>query len=206
MAIAVNAYTGGQPLATSGLTGTQILKLIPAPRVFMKSTPDSITAAVVPSIKTNGSLTLAGWTDLGIVSGAVKVGYAKKAKEVKTGIDNVLRAAYVNDKTGSMEFTLSQVDDIVMQNITGLTASQITSSSIYTFHLGQEDLVQMAVLLVVQSKLDQKEWQFYTPLAYVNFSFNETGDAMELKCTALLPFFTVTGQTNQDILTATVFK
>lgn len=206
MAIAVNSFTAQTPLTTPGLTGTQILKLIPAPRVFVKTTPDSQSAAVVPSVKSNGNpATLAGWTDLGIVEGMLKLGYAKKATEVKTGIDNVLRAAYTSDKTGTAEFELSQVDDIVMQKITGLAASVQTAGSIYTFHLGQEDLTQLALLLVVQSKLDGKEWQFYTPLCFMNFAFNDAKEGLSLKCTALLPFFTVSGQINQDVLAATVF-
>lgn len=203
MAIAVNNFTSQTPLGP-GATGKQVIKLIPAPRVFMKATPDSQTAAVVPSVKSNGT-TPSGWTDLGIVSGMAKVGYAKKAKEVKTGIDNVLRAAYVDDKTGTLDFSLSEVDDTVMSAITGLTASQITSSSAYTFHLGQEDLVQMALLLVVTSKIDSKEWQFYNPNVFMNFAYADQGDAWELKCSALLPFFIVTGQTLGDVLTATIF-
>lgn len=205
--IAVNSFTAQAPLTQPGLTGIQILKLIPAPRVFVKTTPDSTSAAVVPSTKSNGNpATLTGWTDLGIVEGMVKVGYAKKATEVKTGIDNVLRAAYTSDKTGQCEFELAQVDDTVMAAITGLAASVVTAGSIYTFHMGQEDLTQLAMLLVVQSKLDGKEWQFYTPLCYMNFAFNDAKEGMSLKCTALLPFFTVSGQTNQDILSATIFK
>lgn len=201
MAILVNAFTSQTPI-TGGLTQSQLIKLIPAPRVFVKS---SVTQpCAIPGVKAAGA-TPSGWTDLGIVSGMAKVGYAKKTKDVKTGIDNVLRASYADDKTATVEFSLSQVDDIVMQSITGLTASQITSNSIYTFHLGQEDLAQMALLLVVESKLDGKEWQFFSPNVYMNFAFADQGDAFELKCTATLPFFSVTGQTNQDVLSATIF-
>lgn len=206
MAIAVSQFTAGAPLAAGGFTGTQSIKLIPAPRVFVKATPDSQTAAVVPSVKTNGSIVLAGWTDLGIVEGMAKVDYQKKPKEVTTGIDDVLRAAYIDSKHAQVDFELTQVDDSVMALISGLTASQITSGSIYTFHLGQEDLVQMAMLLVVQNKLDGKEWQFYNPLVYMNFTFNDSKDALTLKCSALLPFFTVTGQTNSEYLSSTIFK
>jgi hypothetical protein len=205
MPILANAFTSQKPLSANGLTGTQILKLIPAPRVFIKATPDSQSAAVVPSLKANGT-TPAGWSDLGVVDGNLKVGYQKKVKEVRTGIDNYLRAAYTNEKGGTLEFSLSQVDDTVLGLISGLTGSQITSNSIYTFHVGQEDLNQVALLLVVDSKLDGKEWQWYSPLVYLNFEFTQSGDALVLKATAILPFFTVVGQTAEEILACTIFK
>lgn len=206
MAIVVNAFTAQNPLTAAGLTGVQILKLIPAPRVFMKVAVDP-QPVVIPAVKSNGVVAnLSGWTDLGIVDGMAKLGYNKKTKEIKTGIDNVLRAAYVNDKTATLEFNLSQVDDTVLQAISGLTASLITSGSVYAFHMGQEDLVQMSLLLVVQSKLDGKELQFYNPNVYMNFEFVEASDMMQLKCTALLPFFSVSGQTNQDVMSCVVFK
>ncbi len=205
MPITSNAYTSQKPMSGTGLTGSQMIRLIPAPRVFMKSTPDSQTAAVVPSTKGAGSLALSGWTDLGIVNGMAKVNYTKKTQEVRTGIDNYLRASYVNEKGGSIEFSLSQVDDLVLGKIMGLTGSQITSNSIYSYHVGQEDLTQIALLLVAQNKLDGKEIQFYSPLVFMNFEFAEDGDALALKCTATLPFFTVSGQTLEDILAVTVF-
>lgn len=205
MPILSNAFTSQKPLAAPGLTGTQILKLIPAPRVFIKATPDPQTAAIVPILKANGA-TPAGWSDLGVVDGNLKVGYQKKVKEVRTGIDNYLRAAYTNEKGGTLEFQLNQVDDTVLGLVSGLTASVVTSNSIYTYHVGQEDLEQCALLLVVDSKLDGKEWQWYSPLVYLNFEFAQSGDAMVLKCTAILPFFTVVGQSAEEILACTIFK
>jgi hypothetical protein len=204
MPILANAFTSQKPLTALGLTGKQILKLIPAPRVFIKAVPDSQTAATVPTVKAAG-LTPAGWSDLGVVDGNLKVGYLKKVKEIRTGIDNYLRAAYTNEKSGQLEFQLTQVDDTVLGLITGLTASVTTAGSIYTYHLGQEDLNQVALLLVVDSKLDGKEWQWYSPLVYLNFEFVQSGDALVLKANAILPAFTVVGQATEDFLAATIF-
>ncbi len=206
MPIVTNAYTGQKPMSGSGVTGTQSIRFIPAPRVFIKTTPDSTTAAVVPNTKGNGSLSLAGWTDLGIVLGNAKVTYDKKLKEIRTGLDNYLRAAYAEEKGGVIEFSLAQVDDVAMEKISGLTASVVTTGSVYTFHLGQEDVTQVALLLVCQNKLDGKELQFYSPLVYMSFNLEEDSDALVMRCTAMLPYFTVSGQSNEEVLAMTLFR
>lgn len=204
MAITVNKNTTQKPLTAAGVTGQQVIKFIPAPRIYMKATPDSTSAAVIPSVKSNGA-TPTGYSDLGSVAGMAKLGYSKKTTEVKTGIDNYLRAAYVSDKTGTIEFSLSEVDDTAIGLISGLTPSVISASSIYTFHMGQEDLNQICLLLVTQNKLDGKEIQWYSPLVYANFDFQENGDALELHCVATLPFFTAQTQTAEEILACTIF-
>lgn len=205
MSIVVNKNTAQNPI-TSGLTGAQSVKVIPAPRVYVRA-PDSTSAAIVPSVKSNGATPTGTpvWNDLGVVEDTAAVKYVKKVKQVTTGIDDVLRAAYAQSKTGEIDFTLSQVDDAVVNLVSGLAASQITSGSAYTFHLGQEDLTQVALLLVSQNKLDGKEWQFYSPLAYLSFDWQDNKGEMQLKCTGLLPFFTVQGQTEEDILAASIF-
>lgn len=205
MAIAVNKNTTQQPMVAAGRTGTQSIKFIPAPRVYVK-TADAILNAPVQSYftKSNG-VTPTGWTDLGVVEGAVKVTYTAKVKEVTTGIDQYLRGAYVDSKTGQIEFTLDQMDDVVLEQMTGLTASVITSGSIVNYLVGASDLNQMAVLLVVQNKFDSKEWQFYNPNTYLNFSFEDAAGAMTLKVTGYLPFFTAAGQAKESMWSTTVF-
>lgn len=208
MPVVANNFTAGKPLINSGLTGVQSIKFIHAPRVFIKSTPDSQTAAVVPIVKSNGSIatiTATGWTDLGIVDGNLKVAYAKKTNEVRTGIDNYLRAAYAKEKGGTLDFSLAQFDDTALGAISNLTASQVTSNSIYSYHVGQEDLAQFAVLFIVVNKLNGKEIQWYSPLVFMNFEFADATDHIVLKCSAMLPAFTAAGQANEEFLTTTVF-
>lgn len=205
MAIAFNKNTAETPLTTTGRTGVQSIKLIPAPRVYVK-TADSLTAAPVQDYytKSNGT-TPTGWTDLGIVRGAAKVTYNAKAQDITTGIDNVLRGQYLKERTANIEFNLSQLDDLVLETVAGLTASVITAGSIVNYQFGQTDLNQMAVLLVVTSKFDSKEWQFYNPNAFLNFVFDDQGDAMELKVTGALPFFKALGQTTESVLSTTIY-
>ncbi len=172
-------------------------------------TADSITAALVPNIKSNGA-TPSGWTDLGSVEGVCKIGVEKKVKQVKTGIDNYFRAAYTDEKVGTCEFSLSQLDDLVFGQVTGLgaTASTILTGSAYTYAVGSEDLSQQAILMVVQNKLDGKEWQYYNPNAYLNYAIEDSGDEYRLKVTGLLPFFVASvGFTSaEQMLATTIFR
>jgi hypothetical protein len=206
MPILVNRNTTQSPMTTAGRTGSQLIRLIPAPRIYVKA-PDALTATPVQSYynPSNGS-TPAGWTDLGIVAGNLKLVYDKKVKEVMTGIDQYLRAAYVEQKKASIDFELEQFDDVNVELLTGFTGSVITSGSIINYQLGQEDLIQKAILIVFQNKLDQKEFQFYNPNAFLNFQFNETASGMTLKVTGLFPSFTAAGQTNESFYSMTEFK
>ena len=148
-------------------------------------------------VKSNGS-TPAGWTDLGIVSGMAKITYDKKVVEVRTGMDDYLRASYVGSKEAKIEFVLDQFDDLNLELLTGYTGSVISSGSIVNYQVGEEDLVQKAILVVAQNKLDQKEIQFYNPAAFVNFVFEESNTGLALKVTANLPSFTPQGETNES--------
>lgn len=188
MAVTVNKNTQQSPVS-AGLTGTQVVKFIDAPRVYVKtkdSTPTPVTT------KSNGS-TPGSWTDLGIVEGKVRIAYTKETNEVRTGIDQVLRATYVRQRNGSFEFTLNQFDDVVVKELSGVTPSTITSGSIVQFAMGGEDVIERALLLVVQNKLDGKEWQFYAPAAQLSFSIEDSGEATVVRGVGNLPAFSYNG-------------
>jgi hypothetical protein len=93
-----------------------------------------------------------------------------------------------------------------MSTVTGLTASVVTAGSVYTFHAGQEDIQQFALLLLLQNKLDGKEWQWYHPSAFVNWEYADSTDKIVLKVTALLTAFTAAGQTQEEFLACTLFR
>jgi hypothetical protein len=205
MAIIVNKNTSQQPLSVAGRTGTQSIKFIDAPRVYVKA-PESQTAAPVASYftKSNG-VTPTWWTDIGIVDGRAKVTYTKKQKDVRTGIDNVFRSAYSDQKDCTLEFSMSQLDDIILETISGLAASVLVSGSVVSYAGGQEDLTQLAILLVNQNKLDGKEWQFYNPCAYMNFTFEQLSDAWGMKVTASLPSFLAVGSSKEQTVNIALF-
>lgn len=214
MAIALNKNTtqaqmqSNAGVVVQGRTGLQSIKFIPAPRVYVK-TADPQTATVVPgnagiSAKSNGA-TPTGWTDLGSVVGNAKVTFTQKVKDITTGIDNYYRGSYINGKMATLEADLGQLDDVVLEQISGISASVIQSGSVVSYHLGSKDLNQLALLMVVQNKFDSKEWQFYNPNAFINFTFSESGDALTLKMTGQLPFFTAAADTAESMLACTMF-
>jgi hypothetical protein len=188
MAVIVNRNTQQTPI-TSGLTGTQVIRFIDAPRVYIKTVDSSPTPVIV---KSDGA-TPTGYTDLGIVDGKVKITYSKDIAEIRTGLDQVLQQTYIKQKTANFEFTLSQFDDVVIQKLSGLSASTITAGSAVSFGMGAEDVVSAALLLVVQNKLDGKEAQFYCPSADLSFVIEDSGEATVVKGTGNLKLFTFAG-------------
>lgn len=199
MPVITNLNTSQSPMASSGLTGAQVIRFINAPRVYIK---DMDVTPEPPATKSNGTVP-DGWTDLGIINGNARLTYEKELKEIRTGLDNVLRAQYIGQKSATLEFTLAQFDDVVMTHLTGLTASQIVSGSAYAFPVGSEDIVTKALLLVMQNKLDGKEWQFYNPAAQISFAIAEDGEATVVNVTASLTAFLYQGK--DALIAQTIF-
>jgi len=201
MAVLVNLNTRQNPMVATGLTGTQSIKFIQAPRVYMKDV--DVTAAPVTT-KSAGSLP-SGWTDLGIVNGVAKVTYTKTVKEVRTGIDEVLRAEYIGKKVAGIECSLSQFDDVAMGAVSGLSTSTIIAGSTYQFSVGSEDVIQKAILLVIENKLDSKEIQLYNPNAYLSFDIADSSGELVLNLKADLPSFAWGGGSNEAFFVQTHF-
>lgn len=206
MAIIVNRNTTQAPMIPVGRTGSQSLIFIPAPRVYVK-TPDSRSAAPVQAYftKSNG-VTPTGWVDLGLISGDLTINYEQKTKEIRTGIDNILRAAYLEQKGATLEAMLGQVDDVTLETVSGLTASVIVPGSVVNYSVGSTDMNQLAMLFVVQNKLDGKEFQYYNPNAFISFEFTKgsNGDTV-LKMSGILPAFTAQAASTEQFLATTIF-
>lgn len=128
-----------------------------------------------------------------------------KVAQETAGLENTLRYAYLASLGASMSFTLGQVDDKILQQVSGLLPSVITQGSIVSYPLGSANLNQLAILLVMQDKLTGKETQFYNPKAYIAFDFDYTPDAKVLKCQAFLPFFTPINTTVDSVFSVTIF-
>jgi len=218
MAVVNNKNTQQSPITAVGRIAQQSIRHIESPRVYILADSsgvpkaESITAfpAQQYATKSNGVTPTPGntntWLDLGIIDGQLKITYQKKTKDVRTGIDQVLRAVYVNEKTCTLEGSFTQFSDYVLEKATGLTASVLQSGSIISYGFGQEDLNIVGVLFVTQNKLDGVEWQFLNPAAFVNFELEQKSDQINLKLTAECPWFTTAGQTNQEVLRATLFE
>jgi hypothetical protein len=206
LSVIVNRNTTQTPNALQGNTGVQVIRFIPACRVYVKS-PDSTTAAPVQAYytKSNGS-TPTGWTDLGIMNGPGAITYTKNKKKVQTGIDKITRAVYIEEKGAVIDIDLDQFDDTVLTQLTGLTPSIITAGSITNLQIGQEDVVQKALLFVCQNKLDGKEIQWYHPSAQIAFTIEYSDDAMRVKMSSELIAFTASGQSIDTLMSTTIFS
>ncbi len=205
--VVISNFTTQKPNAANGLTGAQVLTMIPASRVFVK-VAESTTAAPVytyaaESFKTNGQ-TPVGWTDLGIMDAPAKITYTKDIEKVKTGIDQYIRKTYAKSKEASLDFSLWQTDDLLLSNL-GFNGSSVTSGSSMNFLIGQEDVVTLALLCVYQNKLDGKEMHIYHPAANLSVTFDTANDKLLTKVSADLLAFTPVGATVDALFSTTIF-
>lgn len=220
MSVIINKNTQQSPITTpvGAVTGTQSIKFIPAGRVYIKTSPDSTTAAPVNlyaayTQKSNGATVVAPvgtgvsagtYVDLGIMLTPGKLTYNKTQKKVQTGLDKITQLIYVESRDASLEFELTQLDDYILQKL-GFTASVITAGSSINFQIGQEDVINVAMVVVYQNKIDGKEIQWYHPSAALTVSFNQNGDELSVKVMADLIAFTASGASLLSLVSTTIY-
>lgn len=187
-------------MTATGLTGAQVEFFIPASRIYLKAID---VAPAAPVLKSNGA-TPASWTDLGAMRNAAAVTYTKNTVKLVAGVDKKLRKVYTDALTGTFNCSLGQFDDVVLQQVTGLTPYTVQAGSIVRFPIGAESVVQSAVLLVDQNKIDGKEMQYYNPAAFLTFALEEVNGATCVKLTVDLPTF-IDAQSNEQLFALTVF-
>lgn len=186
------------------LTG-QTIKAVLAERVYC-APADTVYAD--PSAKLAGADPASPWQDLGIVQNSkVQISYTKEVKLIKTGIDQIVRGAYLTGKTAQAVFTLEQFDSTVLQAVSGLTADVVGSPSIGTkLHIGQEDIVYLSLLFTGTNKIDAMEFQTYSKKAAVSFAFEDSDDARVCKVTADLQAFTPANETVDALFTMYILE
>jgi hypothetical protein len=183
--MASNKYTQQPPIS-----GASIRSVI-AERCYVAAVN---TAYADPGAKLDGA-DPAGWTDLGIVANSkVQMTYNKDIKYIETGIDKVTRGAYTMGKTAEAQFTLEQFDLDTLELITGLTADAVGGIG-GKLHIGQDDIIEKALLFVGTNKVDGKEYHTYCKKASLVYSFQDQDDARVLQVTARLYAFTPSGET-----------
>lgn len=202
MAVISNMNTRQTPMVATGATGAQVVKFIDGPRVYIKAVDSTPTPL---GVKVNGdpATNAAAWTDLGIVNGKLGIAYTKEITEIRTGMDKVLRYTYVGQKDANFDFGLSQFDDVVIGALSGVAAEVVTSGSAVRFGIGSEDVVQKALLLVIQNKLDGKEIQFYNPSAFLSFNIEDSGEETIARGSGKLPLFA--WNSSEALFTMTVY-
>lgn len=176
--MASNKFTTQTPLANNSV------KSVIAERVYLHDTTG--VAYADPTAKVNGidtALISGGWKDLGIVAGSkVTLNYTKETRYIETGIERVRRGAYVTQKTAQATFTLEQFDMDVISRVTGLTPTTFAAGK--KVHIGQDDLVQKALLFVGTNKVDGKEIHTYCSKAALTMQLQEQDDARVIAVTA----------------------
>lgn len=207
MPILVNRNTTQSPMSATGLTGRQVVKWIPASRIYVK-TADSVDAAPVQNyFNLSNGTTPNGWTDLGTVNQpGIKLVTDSKVVQVTTGPLSALRSAYYSNKGMHATFELSQVDDILISILTGNTPTTLSNNAGVYWDIGSEGVVQMAILIVAQDMLTGKEFQLYNPNAYMTFGFgDDTDGSLALSVEAYFPYFTPQGASVECQLLQTIF-
>lgn len=183
--MASNTWTQGSPLAANST------KVVLAQRVFIAAADQAYTD---PTAKLNGTGPTGSpaWVDLGIVAGSkVTLSYNKETKYVETGLEKVRRGAYITGKNANLVFSLEQFDTDVLEAISGLTATALAGSPSVgnKMYIGQEAVVEKALLILGTNVIDAKEHQMYCKKAQLVFNIEEQDDARVLKVTAELSAF-----------------
>lgn len=192
--MASNKWTTQTPIATSSTKLVLAERAYVAPADTDYSDPTSILGGSDPS---------SPWVDLGVVMDSkVTMNYTKTIKPVETGIEKFRRGSYGQGKTAQATFTLEQVDMDVLELVTGLTKTQIgTTNHGYKIHIGQEDVVEKAILFAGTNMVDNKEHQTYCKKGSVTFAIKENSDSRVIDVTADLYAFVPTGQTLEAFYT-----
>lgn len=190
--MASNKYTQQTPKSGSSI------KVVLAQRVYVAPAD---TAYSDPGAKLDGADPAAPWVDLGIVEGSkVNMTYTKETNYIETGIEKIRRGAYITGKTCQLQFDLSQFDMDVLEEISGLTPDAVGAIG-SKIHLGQEDFVEKALLIVGTNKIDGREHQYYCKKGSLVWSIEEADDARILRVTADLYAFTPSGETIDAFVT-----
>jgi hypothetical protein len=165
-----------------------------AERVYF-APADTVYAA--PAARLDGADPASPWVDLGVVKDSmVQLSYTKEIKYVETGIEKVRRGAYSLGKTAEAKFTLEQYDLDSVAILTGLSITAVGAIG-GVLHLGQEDIVDKALLFVGVNKVDGKEHHIYTSKGTITFDIQQQDDRRLLNVTASLYPFVSSGETEE---------
>jgi hypothetical protein len=143
----------------------------------------------------------AGFSDLGIIGGSkVTLTYTKEVKGVMTGMEQVRRGSYSMAKACKATFTLEQYDLDTIAIVSGLTPGTVGAIG-GKLHLGQDDVVEKALLFVGTNKVDGKEFHHYSKKCSINWSIDQEDDSRVMKVEADMYAFTPASETVDAYLT-----
>lgn len=154
-----------------------------------------------PTARYDGSLSPTGFTDLGIVMGSqVQFSYQKELRYIETGIEKVRRGAYTLGKTAQCSFTLEQYDIDTIALLTGQTIASVGAIG-GKMQIGQDDVVERALLFIGTNKIDGKEHHLYCKKGVISWNIEQNDDSRVIKVTADLYPFLASGETVEGYAT-----
>lgn len=157
-----------------------------------------------PAAKLDGADPAAPWVDMGIVAGSkITLAYTKEVRPVETGIEKVRRGSYTMAKACTATWQLEQYDIDTFAMVTGLSPAAVGAIGT-KLHIGQDDLVEKALLFVGTNKVDGKEFHHYAKKASLTFTTEEMDDSRVLRVDAALYAFTPAGETVDAFFTLIV--
>jgi hypothetical protein len=181
-----NKFTKQPPI--SGASTAAVM----AERVYI-APADTVYAD--PSARLDGADPGGVWIDLGVVKDSrVNLAYTKEIKYVETGIEKVRRGAYTLGKTAEASFMLEQYDIDTVSLLTGLTITTVGAIG-GKLHLGQDDIVNKALLFVGVNKFDGKEHHIYCKKGTLTFNVQQEDDRRLLNASVALYSFVPAGET-----------
>ncbi len=187
-----NKYTKQPPI-----TGASV-KAVLAERVYIAAAD---TAYSDPVAKLAGADPGGAWSDLGIVANSrVQLTYTKDIRYVETGIEKVRRGAYSLGKTAEAQFTLEQYDLDTVSLVTGLSIDPVGGIG-GKLHIGQDDIVEAALLFVGVNKIDGKEHHIYCKKGTMSFNLQQEDDFRVLQVSSSLYPFVPNGETDEAYYT-----
>ena len=187
-----NKYTKQPPISGSST------KVVLAERVYI-APADTVYAD--PSARLDGADPGGAWIDLGVVMNSrVNLTYTKDIRYVETGIERVRRGAYSLGKTAECTFTLEQFDIGAMEQVTDLTAGVVGAIG-EKLHIGQDDIVDKALLFIGVNKVDDKEHHVYCKKGTIAFNIAQEDDFRVLQVTSSLYPFVPAGETEEAFYT-----
>lgn len=194
-----NKWTQGSPL--SGATTRAVL----AERCYIA---DADTSYSDPTDKYAGG-DPSSWDDLGIIKDSqVQLAYTKEIKPVETGIEKVLRGTYSMSKKCTATFTLEQFDLATLALVTDLSVQDVKKTVLTVettiggkMHIGQDDVVEKALLFLGTNKVDGKEYQHYCKKASLTYNIEQADDSRVLKVDAMFYAFLPAGESVEAFFT-----
>lgn len=141
------------------------------------------TVYATPSAKLDGTDPGAPWDDLGVIADSkVSLALTKNIQYIETGLEKIKRGSYVAGKDCQISFGMQQYHPDILAKVSGVSSVVIASTGAKT-QLGQEGIVERALLFIGTNPSDGSEFQHYSKRSGLAFSVEDNGAQRQIKVT-----------------------